>query len=98
MHGGGTKVIVYLLGFEGVTICLMQSLNEWQKYKLVKAGIHHNIHLNPTELSHSGNHFNTGLNEKNEKKEEIVETRNFAFILIALCFLVIMYRFVIFTF
>ena len=70
----------------------MQSLTEWQKYRLRIAGIHPNIHLNSGELSHSGNNFNTGFDQHTEDN---VETRNFSFILIALCSLVILYRLLI---
>ena len=68
----------------------MQSLTEWQKYRLRKVGIHPNIQFNSGELSHSGNNFNTGLEQHNE---DIVETRRFSFIMIVLCSLVIIYRY-----
>ena len=87
LKSGGGEVIAVVLTAECFVVGYMQALTEWQKSKLRKAGIHHNIIINQTE-SHS-HHIHQNIKEEND----LVETRFFAILIVALCAAVIMYRY-----
>ena len=65
----------------------MQSITECQKFKLRKAGIHQNIIITHTPTATDTNHQNV------EEKYDLVEKRIFAIVILALCVLVIFYRY-----
>ena len=85
LKSGGGEVIAVVLTAECFVVGYMQAITEWQKLKLRKAGFHRNIKINQIE-SH---HHHQNIKEEND----LVETRFFAILIVALCAAVIMYRY-----
>ena len=87
LKSGGGVVIALFITAEGVAVGCMQALTEWQKYKLRKAGIHHNIQVNQTQQGSDLNH------QKSVKENGLVDTRIFAILVVGLCAMVILYKY-----
>ena len=79
-------MISVLLTAEGIVIVCMQALTEWQNFKLRNAGIHHNIKVNPNQQD------TDPTLQSIEKENDLVQTRVFGLIILALYAVVILYK------
>ena len=86
LHDGGTVVIVVVLTVELTVVGLMQSIAEWQKLKLRKAGRHNNILINTADSTPADTSVNS------DRKDVVADTRNFALVVIAIAVSVIVFR------
>jgi hypothetical protein len=78
LHDGGTVVLGFLITVEVLLIVVMQSVIEWQKWKLRKARVNNNL------VSANGTEDNHG---------EFEDTRNFVVVLILICALLLITRY-----